>query len=109
MIRLVFLALLVLVGAPANAQETYTVLSLGTVSCGKFLAESAKLQSDDLFWVEGFLTGANAFSTEKHAGRGTDYDARKLWLSNYCAAHPLDSLADAAQALREELINKPRS
>ena len=106
MTRFMLLFPAMVIAMSAMAQETYTVLSSGATSCGTFLKESDRLQSDDLFWVEGFLTGANAFSAEKHAGRGVDYEARKLWLSNYCTAHPLDHLIDATQALRDELINK---
>lgn len=92
--------------AVALAQDTYTVLGPGAISCGEFLKDLERLQSGDLFWVEGFLTGANAFSTAQHAGKDTDYEGRKTWMENYCKLHPLDHFVDAAQVLRAELIAK---
>jgi len=34
-----------------------------------------------------------------------DWDGLIAWMDNYCATHPLDKLAKAAQALELELLN----
>jgi hypothetical protein len=86
---------------PGPGASTYTVLSGGAISCGEFLQGDEELQSDGLFWIQGFLTDV---SEEPLVGKKTDYEGLKTWLRNYCQIHPLEHLIDAAHALRSELI-----
>jgi hypothetical protein len=79
------------------------------MSCGQFLKDSKNHDLiADMFWVSGFLTGANVFSDESHAGKSTDGEGLGTWLINYCTAHPIGKLIDAAAALRLELVRQRR-
>lgn len=100
------IALAAILPVASFGQETHTVLGPGAISCGEFLKDNDRMKSDDLFWVEGFLTGANTFSDVRHAGKDTDNEGRKLWLVNYCQANPLSHLTDATLAMRDEMIGK---
>ena len=94
----------------ANAADNaghFAVLSNGTKSCGTVVFEHEKDDRGKLtnsIWVGGYLTAINA---EVFRGfdisKGTDSDARSLWIYNYCKANPLDSLFDATYALVKEL------
>ena len=65
-------------------------------------------------WVAGFLSGANSIlagseyhiDTLEHASAETDVQGLWAWIDNYCQAHPLDAVAQAADALGGELIRR---
>ncbi|MBO0734185.1 MAG: hypothetical protein J2P49_07705 [Methylocapsa sp.] len=69
----------------------------GIDSCGKMLSDvaedgdSAKIVY--LSWVLGYLSAAGVF-----AKNNTGFDANGVfaWVTNYCQAHPLDHINEAA-------------
>lgn len=62
-------------------------------------------------WVGGFLTGSNSILSNSPTNidvfaQATDAQGLWAWVDNYCQAHPLDSVARAADALGGELIRR---
>jgi hypothetical protein len=116
--RITLLTLVVLiVGAGETRAQMVTVLGVGNKSCGAWIA--ARRANDATAytlqgWVAGFLSGSNSIiasnpaygiDTLKEVAQG---DAQGLWtwVDNYCQAHPLNSVATAADALGGELIRR---
>lgn len=104
--------LLALLGAaPAHAATKYVIVGAGSRSCGSWLQvrsqalpDSAMLQS----WVLGYITSVNAnfLTSSPDVTQGASPDALFSWIDNYCAAHPLDSLARATSALLDSFLAK---
>lgn len=95
--------------AQAAAKPTegvFTVIGTGNSSCGQHLSNKILAEYDHA-WVSGFLTGVNGTKGAR-VGHGTDSDSRELWIDNYCRAHPLEDIADAALSLYIELMNKEK-
>lgn len=103
---------LLFVGAsPACAASEYVILGAGGRACGSWLQlrsqalpDSAVLQS----WVLGYVTSVNAnlLSVNQDVTGGATSDALFGWIDNYCAAHPLDSLARATGAMLDSFLAK---
>jgi hypothetical protein len=51
--------------------------------------------------VFGYLAGV-AETTNLDPMRGLDANAAEAWISNYCQAHPLNSIIDGARAFIRE-------
>jgi hypothetical protein len=115
---IVWLAILFLAlsfAAPSRAASNqYVIFGVGGRPCGSWLQlrsqalpESAILQS----WVLGYVTSVNAnlLSVNQDVTAGAAPDALFSWIDNYCAAHPLDSLARAASALLDSLLVKNKA
>ena len=49
-------------------------------------------------WVLGFLAGAAVMGGDLNPLNGTDTDGVFAWIDNYCGAHPLEMISDAAHA-----------
>lgn len=103
--------LTLLSAAPACAAGQYVILGAGSRPCGSWLQvrsqalpDSAALQS----WVLGYVTSVNAnfLTSSSDVTQGADPEALFSWIDNYCAAHPLDSLARAASALLDSFLAK---
>jgi hypothetical protein len=102
---------IVLFAASAYASDQYVILGAGGRPCGSWLQvrsqalpDSAMLQS----WVLGYVTSVNAnvLTVGQDVTKGDSPDALFTWVDNYCAAHPLDSVARAAGGLVESLRAK---
>jgi len=100
--------------APAHAASNYVILGAGSRPCGQWLQarsqatpESAVLQS----WLLGYVTSVNAniLTITQDIADGTDADGLYSWIDNYCATHPLDSIARAAANLIEVLHSKSQA
>lgn len=81
----------------------FMVLGEGTNSCGQWT--KGRTNRDDVArfvdgaWVAGFITAVNRFGYgPSDLSKGIDNDGINAWVDNFCAQHPLDSLAAAAQA-----------
>ena len=104
--------LLVLLSAgSARASSEYVILGAGSRPCGSWLQvrsqalpDSAVLQS----WVLGYISSVNAnfLTSSPDVTGGASADALFSWIDNYCAAHPLDTLARAASALLDSFLAK---
>jgi hypothetical protein len=58
-------------------------------------------------WVSGFLSAFDYYASESgNVGNGIDGNGILVWIDNYCAAHPLDSIATATIALVTELSQR---
>jgi hypothetical protein len=97
--------------APARAGDAYVIFGAGGRPCGSWLQvrsqaspDSAMLQS----WVLGYITSVNAnvLMVSRDVANGSSPDALFSWIDDYCAAHPLDSLARAASSLVDSLRSK---
>jgi hypothetical protein len=104
----------------ASAQEPMaTTLGVGNRSCGSWIeARRSVGLLPDVYegWIAGYLSGSNAiisyeYHTDDLAQAQKQTDARGLyaWIDNYCQAHPLNSIAQAADALSGELIQRARN
>jgi hypothetical protein len=103
--------LVLLAAVPARAGNEYAILGAGSRPCGSWLQarsqaapDSAVLQS----WVLGYITSVNAnvLTVASDVADGMAPDALFSWIDNYCASHPLDSVARATGSLLESLRSK---
>jgi hypothetical protein len=103
----ILLAVLVL---STNAHGGTTYFGAGVNSCGSWTEEWARdSQRLELWkaWVLGFVSGANIYAEHGDFLRGpVDAPAIYAWINNYCRAHPLESLRDAAIELVGELLRR---
>lgn len=95
----------------AHAQRIW-VYGNGSDSCGQWIANrraNDMKATIELSWTLGWLTGATGTYEFLDIGsrfRHVDHDAVAGWLDNYCRAHPLHTLFDAAQMLSRKLKEK---
>jgi hypothetical protein len=116
MIRVPLLALAILISGASGMRAQTTVLGVGNRSCGSWTeARRANNNSANIFegWVAGFLSGSNSITTNsftidtlKEPSAQGDAQGLWAWIDNYCQAHPLNSVASAADALGGELIRR---
>ena len=118
MMRILTFAALLALSAPvvasaAKPDGSYHIFGGGT--CGAYIAHSRSQPGGDtnshalILWVQGYLTAyINFVAPDGDITAGTDYEGVTLWVDNYCQAHPLDGLADAAAALVLELKARKR-
>jgi hypothetical protein len=94
----------------ADKSGTYTIFSMGTKSCGEVVSqfkEDGQEKWNNSVWIAGYLTAINQYVVkQKKIAAGTEPEGWNLWVNNYCAENPLDSLADAANALVKKLSKK---
>jgi hypothetical protein len=118
--RIVQVVLLATLLLPATAQAGpnsvggYTVLGQGNLPCGEWTKRHAEkdARADVLsVWVTGYLTGINgsAAAGPSDITKGMDLGSLDAWIDDYCAQHPLDSLATAAKELVVELLKRGRA
>jgi hypothetical protein len=97
----------------ASQTNQYVIFGAGSRPCGSWLQlrsqalpDSAVLQS----WVLGYVTSVNAnlLSVNQDVTGGAAPDALFSWIDNYCAAHPLDSLARATGAMLDSYLAKSK-
>jgi hypothetical protein len=102
----VTLAVVLLSLSPAHSQADVLLLGKGIgSSCGTWTKE--RKTQDWLFagdWVLGFMSGA-ASALNRDLLLGLDSNAVLGWVDNYCRAHPLDKVAEAATRLLELRVN----
>ena len=111
------LLLLLASSLPARAASQvnqYVIFGAGSRPCvswlqlrSQALPDSAILQS----WVLGYVTSVNAnlLSGDRDVTGGAEPDALFSWIDNYCAGHPLDSLARAAGAMVDAYLAKNKA
>lgn len=105
-------ALIAVSSDAAEKSGKYTILSMGTKSCGEVVADFKADGRDKLnnsIWVAGYLTAINErVASRSNVAAGTDPEAWSLWIHNYCTANPLESLASAATELVAALSARSR-
>src|SRR5215469_11942630 len=111
--------LLLLAGASfpafgASQTNQYVIFGAGSRPCGSWLQlrsqalpDSAVLQS----WVLGYVTSVNAnlLSVNQDVTGGASPDVLFSAIDNYCAAHPLDSLARATGAMLDSYLARSKA
>ena len=104
-----------IVACPCHAIEKdgrFTILSMGTKSCGdvvKDFKEDGRGKMDNSIWVAGYLTAINErVAKRSNVASGTDPESWDLWINNYCAARPLETLSSAATSLVAELSKRAK-
>jgi hypothetical protein len=89
-----------------GSAEAFTVLGgQGALSCGSWTsARRDRTASGPQQWVLGFLLGVGWALTDSgwNPLKGVDADGVWAWVDNYCQAHPLQYLAEAAGAFARE-------
>jgi hypothetical protein len=94
----------------ASPEGRYTQLSMGTKSCAQVFDDfehDARAKLSNSIWVAGYLTAYNRHVADtSDVSRGTEPKAWDLWIANYCKAHPLESLAEATEALTQEFVRR---
>lgn len=103
------LAAAVAASAPAQDLED-PVIGIGGDNCAAWSAAWApggdKAAAYSMVsWVLGFIQHSDLVVSAPLM-RGQDPNSLKEWTSQYCAAHPLDSVFQAAMALETELIHR---
>lgn len=106
MIRTFLLTVAIMITASATPAIAVTIQGVGAVTCGRWM-ESTRTQEGVLHsmsWVLGYLSGAAVFgSSGSDPFSKTDQAAIQAWVTNYCAAHPLDRVSVAVNILIKEL------
>jgi len=60
-----------------------------------------------MVWVSGFISAFNYYtSSSGNVSNGIDANGIMAWVDNYCAAHPLDTIATATIELVSDLSKK---
>jgi hypothetical protein len=93
-----------------TSSRTIMILSEGQSTCGVYNAYP-ELQPVRASWVLGYISGVNSRSaaTEALAGKSFQMPESVIdWLRSYCAFHPTDVLAVAAEALRRDFLARER-
>ena len=80
----------------------YNQIGSGTASCGAWTENRRQLTDgavSDEEWVLGFLSGIGYIGYDNaNPLNKTDADGVWAWIDNYCSAHPLSQISDAAAA-----------
>lgn len=108
-------------GEPGGLSYQFTE---GGDSCGhviqvieaEYKARPAAVKPDNLYtmsyvkltgWLEGYLSARNEVSsTYKLVGQRSDSESRSRWLENYCRKNPLETLSNAARAMRDAMLTQ---
>ena len=93
--------------AAPDRDGNYRSLGPGNASCGEWTKErksnihSAQARQS---WVLGYLTAINLYGPWSYdVTKGTDREGLMAWIDNYCASHPLESVAKTMEQLILEL------
>ena len=100
--------------APAHRTETYIYGITPIPSCGAWTAARSAHGGDEIamkYWLLGFVSGRNMYEPNAQGGMKsiTDPEALEAYIDQYCQAHPLDELTQAAAGLIDELRQRERS
>lgn len=105
--KISIVALLLAASFTVAAQEQDTawfIYGPGVRTCGAW-SNDETFRNNAWLWVEGYLTGASAtLAIREHIPMAkTEPEGIKGWVTQYCAGHPLDTIASASLALMVEL------
>jgi len=89
------------------AEPRYSVLGEGSLSCGQWIAQRRAAGPNVIpaaAWVLGYITAANMLrQSGPNFAAGVNGITLDYWMDNYCATNSLETVADAANALVNEL------
>lgn len=100
-----------IISTPAGAEDlNYASFGVGLKTCGDWVRSEGTIRTYYVSWLLGFLTAVNFVDaasgkdgTMPGAGDYRDFD---LWMTNYCNAHAVETVATAAVHLAIELRSK---
>jgi hypothetical protein len=101
--RGLMLALAMLIAASAETRGT-TIMGSGASSCGTWSADrrlGGTVAIPEMEWATGFLTGVGFMGASQGIAPldGLDHPQGVwAWIDNYCQAHPIETIAEAAAA-----------
>ncbi len=94
----------------ADAEGAFTVLSVGTRGCDRYVEAYAERAWDKLLhsaWVAGYLTALNQHvSPRANISATMNAASRDRWLLDFCQRHAQSTIAEAAAALATELARR---
>ena len=98
------------IAVASDVEGKYTVFGHGLASCAKYLKEDKEDNWTVLAynaWVSGFMSATGGHSnTQKLLGDVADWYGIQYLIRQYCEKNPLDNLADAAEDVAEQLIDR---
>jgi hypothetical protein len=110
-IFLLLTVLIVLLTTSAAEVRAYQMIGSGTFSCGSWTASRSaykipgpptrgfQVALQDQAWVLGFLSGIGfVAANDDNPLDGVDADGVWAWIDNYCQAHPIENVQQAAAA-----------
>jgi hypothetical protein len=99
--------------ALSDQNGAYINLGIGNSSCiewTKGRAQGTFPLVGNTSWVLGFLTAVNMYRPgPMNITEGMDVDRLMAWIDKYCGEHPFNSLAEATDALADELLRRSRA
>jgi hypothetical protein len=95
----------ILMSSSAEAQMMTYMIGAGMDSCGTWTADRRNPRSSDAQqdqqWVLGFLSGIGyQGDINLNPLNGMDANGVLAWIDNYCQAHPIDKIKEAAAMFR---------
>jgi hypothetical protein len=102
------------VSAKGADEVTYTILGVGSTSCGQWTKERQEQQGRlrglqvlvKVSWMQGFVTalqGQTVSTGGPDITEGTDTGALIGWIDSFCEQYPLANIATASLKLVSEL------
>jgi hypothetical protein len=113
--RIIVAIVIVAIGIDSVHGEGRWVLGHGLSLCSAWTEARKTYNVDQIpmeHWVAGYLSEANFVGPDLQAPdipdllKGEDWTALTTWIDNYCAAHPVNQLYAAANALVVELTSR---
>lgn len=91
-----------------HAADGDNVIGPGANSCGKYIEASSDPDAENLFtsWGLGFITGVANMAPKKLTRPLPDSASVKLYMHNYCQAHPLNLYSTGVTQLVLDLYQK---
>jgi hypothetical protein len=109
-VRKLFAIAAVIIGlgtSPVGAERTLVLgYGAGAGGCGEWSMGTSDIAYSA--WVLGYVSAVNAWASGLPADitRSMPNQSVLLWAKNWCRSHPLDKVADAADALIRELLGQ---
>lgn len=76
----------------------------GARTCKEYAKKPLDKKATYIHWTQGFFSAFNALDPKTHNITGEkDYNWVRLWLDDYCKAHPEQYFGEAVRVLLEEL------
>jgi hypothetical protein len=100
------ITLITLIWPAVTSAGPYAVVGQGNQSCGKWTTdrrEKALPALIDQAWIGGYMT---AFNRQYLRTQLTDLSDTIGFIDIYCSTHPIDSIANAAEALTYDLLKR---
>ena len=89
------------------APRNVGVIGIGNLSCGAYISMDPANQNVRFWWALGYISGINLFAMKgADMLAGTDTDAIRLSINNFCQKNPLDRYTDALEQTAIELDKK---